>query len=181
MELDDETLQRYYDGELPVNQAQALQKLIEHSPDAQRRLRELSRLGDLIRMAAAQAARGVDADALFSRIESGIQEQKRLGFGERLRLISSEWREHRRGILVPMLGAAAAAAAALAIVLVPRHAEEPGVGSRPITPDMGGVVAHGTRVENVDFGSNTGTVFEIDNAGVAVAVVWIAEDEEELR
>jgi anti-sigma factor RsiW len=179
MELDDDTLQRYYDGELPVKQAQAVQKLVEHSPEAQRRLRELSRLGDLVRMAAVEAASSLDANALFSRIEAGIGEQKRLGFGEHLRVISAEWREHRRGMLVPMLGAAAAAAAALAIVLVPRHAEEPGVGSRPVTPDLGGLVAHGTRVENVDFGNNTGTVFEIDNEGVAAAVVWIADDEEE--
>jgi hypothetical protein len=179
MELDDETLQRYFDGELPVKQAQAVQKLVEGSPDAQRRLRELARLGDLIRMAAAEAARDLDSDVLFSRVEAGIREQKALGFGEHLRVLSAEWREHRRGVLVPMLGAAVAAAAALAIVLVPRHVEEPGVGSRPVSPDLGGVIAHGTRIENVDFGSNTGTVFEIDNEGVAAAVVWIAEDDEE--
>jgi anti-sigma factor RsiW len=179
MELDDDTLQRYYDGELPVSQAQAVQKQVEQSPAAQRRLQELSRLGDLIRMAAAEAASDLDSDALFSRIETGIGEQKRLGFGEHLRVLGSEWREHRRGVLVPMLGGALAAAAALAIVLVPRQAEELGVGSRPVGPDMGGVVAHGTRIENVDFGSNTGTVFEIDNEGVAAAVVWIADDEEE--
>ena len=94
-------------------------------------------------------------------------------FGERLRVLSSEWSEHRRGVLVPMLGAAAAAAAALAIVLVPRQAEE-SAGAK-----LSGEVAHGSRIENVDFGSNTGTVFEVDNEGVAAAVVWIADDEEE--
>jgi hypothetical protein len=45
--------------------------------------------------------------------------------------------------------------------------------------DPSGISAvHGTRIENVDFGSNTGTVFEIEDHGRAVAVVWISEDEE---
>jgi anti-sigma factor RsiW len=179
MHLDDDTLQRYFDGELPMQQAQAVQKHVEQSPEAQRRLRELARLGDLIRLAAAEAAHSVDSDALFSRVEAQIQEQKQLGFGERLRLLSSEWSEHRRGVLVPMLGAAAAAAAALAIVLVPRQAAEPSAGARPAAEQAGVALAHGSRIENVDFGSNTGTVFEVDNQGVAAAVVWIADDEEE--
>ena len=36
MELEDDTLQRYYDGELPVKQAQAVQKLVEQNPSALR-------------------------------------------------------------------------------------------------------------------------------------------------
>jgi hypothetical protein len=179
MHLDDDTLQRYFDGELPAREAQAVQKQVEQSPEAQRRLRELARLGDLIRLSAAEAARDLDSNALFSRIEAGIREQKQLGFGERLRVLGSEWSEHRRGVLVPMLGAAAAAAAALVIVLVPRHAAEPSVGLKPAAPELAIAMTHGSRIENVDFGSNTGTVFEIDNQGVAAAVVWIADDEEE--
>jgi anti-sigma factor RsiW len=176
MALDDDTLQRYHDGELPAAEARAVQREVEQSPEAQRRLRELTALGDLIRLSLADGARALDSNALFARIEAGIREQQRLGFGERLRVLSSKWSEHRRGMLVPMLGAAAAAAAALIIVLVPRDAHEP---SAPPGAPLSGEVAHGSRVETVDFGTNTGTAFEIDNQGVSAAVVWIADDEEE--
>ena len=179
MQLDDDTLQRYFDGELPVKQAQAVQKHVQQSPEAQRRLEELAKLGDLIRLSAAEAAKDLDSNALFSRIEADIREQKKLGFGERLRLLSSEWSEHRRGVLVPMLGAAAAAAAALLIVLVPRHAAEPERTEEPPAHVAAGTTTHGSRIENVDFGSSTGTVFEVDNQGVSAAVVWIADEEED--
>src|SRR5690349_11338670 len=98
MALDDDTLQRYHDGELPAAEARAVQREVEQSPEAQRRLRELAALGDLIRLSLAEGARELDSNALFSRIEAGIREQQRLGFGERLRVLSAEWSEHRRGV-----------------------------------------------------------------------------------
>ena len=71
---------------------------------------------------------------------------------------------------MPVVAASAVAAATLLIV----NRTNPAV-----VPPPQAAVVHGTRVENVDFGSNTGTVFEIENGGVAVAVVWITEDDEE--
>jgi hypothetical protein len=121
-----------------------------------------------------EATSGLDSDALFARIEAGVRQQKALGFGERLRLVGGEWYEHKRSVLLPAAASLAAAAAALVILLVPREARQP-VGGEP-----GATTAqvHGTRVENVDFGQSTGTVFEVDNEGVSAAVVWISDEEE---
>jgi hypothetical protein len=100
--------------------------------------------------------------------------------------------EHRRGVVVSLVGATAVAAAALLTVLGPRAADGPselaqrtkGVSESPTVaaplPSAAPAMARvqGSRVENVDFGGNTGTVFEIESQGVTTAVVWITDDEE---
>lgn len=175
MALDDDTLQRYFDGELSPVEERSVRSAVQGDPAAQARLRELARLSELVRLAVAQSTRGLDADALFSGIQTDIRKQQQLGFGDRFKLHSSEWVEHKKGVLVPTLASLAVAAAALVVLLVPRETSEtlatlPAPTSQPI---------HGSRVENVDFGKSTGTVFEVDNEGVSAAVVWIADDEEE--
>jgi hypothetical protein len=173
MALDDDLLQRYYDGDLSLSEERDVRTQLAESPSARRRLDELARLSELMRAPMLEVARGLDSDALFARIERDIQTQKALGFGERLRLLGSEWFEHKRGVLVPAAASLAAAAAVLTIVLVPRE------GQRSDEPAAVLSAIHGTRVENVDFGQSTGTVFEVDNEGVTAAVVWISDDEEE--
>ena len=37
---------------------------------------------------------------------------------------------------------------------------------------------HGSHIEDVDFGANAGTVFEIETKGMTTAVVWITDEEE---
>lgn len=172
MALDDDLLQRYYDGDLTPDEERGVRAEVAKSPSAQERLAELAALHELMQAPVLEAAQGLDGDALFARIQAGIQAQQQLGFGERLRVLSGEWFEHKRGVLVPAAASLAAAAAALIILLVPREAKQP-AGGEPMLAAL-----HGTRVENVDFGQSTGTVFEVDNEGVSAAVVWIADDEE---
>jgi hypothetical protein len=174
MALDDDLLQRYYDGDLTPAEERNVRTELSHDAAARRRLDELAQLSELMRGPMLEAAGNLDSDALFAGIEAGIRQQKALGFGERLRLVGGEWYEHKRGVLLPAAASLAAAAAVLVLLLVPREAQQPdGV-------DPGALVAqvHGTRVENVDFGQSTGTVFEVDNEGVSAAVVWISDDEE---
>lgn len=171
--IDDDTLQRFYDGDLSPLEEHSLSARIEGDADAQQRLAQLSKLTDLLRDNAHELAKGVDSAAMFSAIESKLTRAEQPGFSARLRVLTSEWLEHKRGSLVPIVAAAAVAAATL--LMVTR-----GQNTLPADDEGAGETAqvHGSRVENVDFGTNTGTVFEIDDRGVAVAVVWIAEEEE---
>ena len=169
--IDDDTLQRYYDGDLSPLEEHSVQARIESDADAQRRLAQLTRLSELMQESAAELALQVDSAALFAGIEKRIVAPEKLGFGARLRVITSEWVEHKRTTLVPIVAATAVAAATL-LVVTRTH---PAV-TTPVADTSSGV--HGTRIENVDFGSSTGTVFEIEDRGRAVAVVWISEDEE---
>jgi anti-sigma factor RsiW len=172
--MDDDTLQRYYDGDLSPLEARTVQARIEGDASAQARLAQLAKLTELLQANAKELGRSVDSSALFAAIEARVATAEKLGFGARLRVLSGEWVEHKRTTLVPLFAATAVAAATL-LVVTRTHPEQ-------VTPldesALASAESHGTRVENVDFGSNTGTVFEIEDRGRAVAVVWITEDEE---
>lgn len=190
-ELDDDLLQRYFDGDLSPLEERTVRARIEQDPSARRRLRELEQLSQMLGSAAKDMGAGLDSAALFAGIEADIKLNEQSGFGERLQVIAGEWSEHRRGALISLGTAAAIAAAAMFVVLTPgadeadtqaRSAPAPReerkvrvAEAEPTAP-----VVHGSQVENVDFGRNTGTVFEVENQGVTTAVVWIADEEEDL-
>jgi anti-sigma factor RsiW len=178
MALDDDTLQRYFDGELSPVEERSVRAQVQGDPTAQARLRELTKLSELVRMAVAQSTQGLDADALFAGIQTDIRKQEQLGFGERFKLHSSEWVQHKKSVLIPTVASLAVAAAALVVLLVPHETSEK-LATLPAVQTPAAQAVHGSRVENVDFGKSTGTVFEVDNEGVSAAVVWIADDEEE--
>ena len=194
-EIDDDTLQRYYDGELSPSQERVLRAAVESDPKAKARLAELSRLSELFREASGQMAAGLDSDALFAGIEADIRRQGRLGFGERLRVLTTEWTEHKKAVVVPLFATAAVAAAAVIMFALPNQTNGPAVAGKAKTAEDRALsnesaapnqataqvaeAIHGSEVEAVDFGSSTGTVFKIDSQGIATAVVWIADEDEE--
>jgi len=190
-ELEDDLLQRYFDGDLSPLEERTVRARIEQDPSAKTRLRELEQLSAMLGSAAEDMGAGLDSAALFAGIEADLKRNEQLGLGERLRVIAGEWSEHRRGALISIGSAAAIAAAALLMVLTPaaddtqtqaRSAPPPReerkvrlAEAEPTPPTV-----HGSQVEKVDFGKNTGTVFEVENQGVTTAVVWIADDEEDM-
>ena len=198
-QIDDDTLQRFYDGDLSPLEEHGVQARIESDPEAQRRLSELGQLTELMRTAADELGSSVRSAALFAAIEQKLTLPDQTGFGSRVRLVASEWLEHRRATLGPIVAATAVAAITLLAVIKP---SDPGLlapdGAESATPPFAeplsadeatgpntsladnapaGAQLHGSRVEDVDFGASTGTVFELDNQGVAVAVVWITDEE----
>jgi anti-sigma factor RsiW len=185
--IDDDTLQRFYDGDLSPLEEHGLQARIEADPAAQQRLAELGRLTELIREGAEELAQSVSSQALFAGIEARLDQPDEVGFGTRLRVMTGEWFEHRRASLIPLVAATAVAAVTLMVVIKPNQplpeiATPPAPMAQrelPVPQPADVAQVHGTSVEDVDFGASTGTVFEIDNEGVAVAVVWITDDEEE--
>lgn len=192
-ELDDDTLQRYYDGDLSPLEERVVRARIDADPDAQMRLARLERLSDILGIAAEEMGSGLDSASLFAGIEASLKKEPQPGMGERLRVIAGEWSEHKRGVVISLGAAAAIAAAALLVVVdrgptddsqarsAPRPREERKERLAEAAPNVPAAEpVHGSQIENVDFGKNTGTVFEIENAGVKTAVVWIADEEEDL-
>src|SRR5688500_17048339 len=96
-QLDDDTLQRYYDGELSPVEERAVRARVESDASAQARLAELEKLSEMLRVAADEMGEGLDSGALFAVIQSGIKKDEQAGFGGKLEVIREEWTEHRRG------------------------------------------------------------------------------------
>jgi negative regulator of sigma E activity len=196
-QLDDERLQRYFDGELPEEEAEQIRRALEESDEAQSQLAQLGRLRDMMRMAAEDIPE-LSSEDLYERVRSGIEEDKQSGHGEGLQVIqgggqarSSRPAPRRRG---PMItgGVVAVAAAALLVVLRPWAGEDGPQGTpqptadnqatkeRDKAPERYAVVEEtpqGSEVVEVDFGGNTGTVFNVEGgSGEPVAVVWINDE-----
>jgi anti-sigma factor RsiW len=137
--IDDDTLQRFYDGDLSPQEARSLEAQIAGDPTAQRRLRELGRLSVLLREAADELSSTLDSDALFARIEASItapaKAPPRTSVARTLterpsaQRAAMTWLTRRRATLVPAFAATAVAAAALFAVLM--SSEEPELGGIP--------------------------------------------------
>ncbi|MBX3250653.1 MAG: hypothetical protein KF901_25975 [Myxococcales bacterium] len=176
MSLPDDTLQRYFDHDLPEDEAEQVAAALAGSADDQARLAALGRIGDLVRLGAEEATPALDANALFARIEAGRAAQPH----PRLRVIEGQ-RKRRTAVGV---GVALALAAAVTLVfLLQPPVDDPSIARHPFDTHREVLVENvqvhppgGSEVESVDFGSNTGTVFHVAGSeGQPLAVVWIDE------
>ncbi len=179
--LPDDTLQRFFDGEATEGEANDLQAQLETELELAR-LERLERLGGLLRDHADTLGADIDSNALFDGIQAGIDKAK--SEGPRLRLIQGQ-RRQRAGVAVA-LAVAIAAAVALVFYLKP-PADDNLAEAHPfdttqevIVHDLHPVEVHppgGSEVEDVDFGGNTGTIFQVPGEhGQPLAVVWIDEE-----
>jgi anti-sigma factor RsiW len=166
---EDEKLQMFFDGELAPEEEAAVRRGLEASPDGAAQLREWEQLRDAMKSVSADWAGELDSDALFARIESEITapvvpiEPSRQE-PPALRVVPGG-RERRvwGGVAT---GFAAAAAIFLAVMAWPESHLDP----VPIT--------RGSEVLEADFGSSTGTIFEVEGgAGESLAVIWIDDEE----
>jgi len=173
--LEDDKLQRYFDEELSEGEAKVVRRHVDECDECSSRLSSLGKLHDLIHLAAEEMASSAELDKLFANVRSGIESGERAGFGERLRVLTSETIQHRKPVWVPLASAIAAAAAVLLVVFFSQGGSPDGAtdaAMRLVIP------APGSEVVGVDFGANTGTVFEVEGGnGTPVAVVWINDDE----
>ena len=180
--LDDDKLQRYFDGELTDGEATVMRRDIEASDLEKARIRQLERLGELMKLDAEVISEDIDSDALFAGIEAGIAQE-----GPRLRLIEGARRKQQAGVVV---GVAVAIAAAVALVFLLKPPSDNVAERHPNDTDQEVIVHHeetelhilhppaGSEVVRIDFGSNTGTIFQVEgNEGQPLAVVWIDEEE----
>lgn len=138
--VQDDLLQRYFDGEVEDRQASEVRTHVEACDHCTTRMASLSKLHGMLSAAADEFGDSVHSDALFARIEQGLRAAPAPGLGERLRLWWDDLLEplHPRGVLVP---AVAAVGIGVALLLVTRPAGTPGS-----TAPGGGEVAVGMPV-----------------------------------
>ena len=182
--LTQELLERYHDNELRSSKVKEVEKLLSDSPDHQQSLREMARIGDLLRLMNEESQEAVSFDGFEHRVRAGIKTAQAPGFAERLRIWTSEFFEHRQAIWIPSVAVAGAAAAIL--LILPLFADQSGQLRHPSPSDKGEIwmasdsnsslQLHST-IELVNFGEATGSKYEIsDGQGGTVGVVWIEEN-----
>ena len=171
---EEEKLQMFFDGELAPEEEAAVRRTLESSPEGMAQLREWERLSEAIKGVSDEWAGGIDSDALFARIEADIHApvvpiERPAQEPPTLRVVPGGHERRVWGVLAT--GFAAAAAIFLAVMAWPESHPDP-------TGLAGGGTPRGSEVLEVDFGSNTGTIFEVQGgAGESLAVVWIDDEE----
>jgi len=191
--LDEEALNLHFDGELPPDRAAAAKRHLETCAECGKRLHALERLHEMVVLSAHAGAEGIDFDRVFSQVERGVRAQPPLPFFERMKTLVQELIEHRPlQVFLPATGALAAAA-----WLILSTTAAPGPNASGATAEQGteqaarrerdqGVERERmmlaekleSEVVQVDFGENSGTVFEIALAdGASTPVVWINDEE----
>lgn len=178
-QLDDEVLQRLLDGDLNAREAKAARDVIAKSEADAARFRSFQRLHGLMQVAVEELSADLDSDAMFRNIESGIAKD-RPGAFELFKAWLGEFLEHRSQVWMPMAGAGVVAAAVLLTFYSPEAGERAMVpsGGEPasVVPEQA-ASGPSSEIVQVDFGANTGTVFEIALAGgKSTQVVWINDD-----
>ncbi len=193
------TLQQYFDGELPAEEAAVLRAELEDDEDLRAKLEGLVHLRTLLRVALApERISGLDGEALFASIESRLDEdeddedqdevedaqpEEHVAAPRPLRAIEggkkTEPAEDRRGATVwigVVGGALAAAAAVWFFVLRPADSvSETGTTTPPIAETLR--PEPGSEIEDIDFGFNTGAIFQVEGPeGASYAVIWISDE-----
>jgi anti-sigma factor RsiW len=185
--VQEEALHMHFDGELAPPEAASVQRHLATCGECGNRLASLQRLREMIVMSAEQVASQVDFDAMFGRVEQGTKVAPAPSLGERITLWVTESLQHNPMKVWAPVGGLAVAAAVLVFVLTrsggveeePELARKGGVIEEPREPkrEKMMIASNASEVVQVDFGSNTGTVFEIALAdGASTPVVWINED-----
>jgi len=191
----EQTLQRYFDGELPPAEADALRARLESDPELSAKLAGLEHLRALLRAALAPEVVGADVDAseVFEVIEARIaaandavdDAEPLAPPPERpaLRVVEGEGSAPapaaapRGRILYGILGGALAAAAAAFLVFAIPRGTHPEPSQPPVAENT---PAPGSEIEDVDFGYSTGAIFQVEGQeGTQYAVVWISDEKVE--
>lgn len=201
--VQDDRLQKYFDGELDGEPARALRQELDADADLRAKLEGLAHLRTLMVAAAEARAEEIDSGALFGAIEAKLAEdaaedddpmlpaqevldeepappaaRPRLGVvpGGKKSEKSDANAAATRNRNVVWIGTATVLAIAAAVLLV---IVQPfgGPGEGPVA----GAPPPGSEVVEVDFGYSTGAVFSVEGQqGEHYAVVWISDEKVDL-
>lgn len=168
-ETEDQRLQMFFDGELTPDEEAAVRRDLERSAEGKAQLREWEQIRGAMKTMSSGWAGEIDSDALFARIEAEVAlpaaREPIESAPPVLRAVPGV--RERRVWGAVATGLAAAAAIFLAVIAWPTEQVPPG-----------DEMARGTEVLEVDFGANTGTIFNVEGgAGESLAVIWIDDEE----
>jgi len=166
---EDDRLQIFFDGELAPEEEAAVRRDLQSSAEGKAQLREWEQIRDAMKTVSSEWSGAIDSAALFARIEAEISApavpEPKVVAPPVLRVVPGG--RERRVWGAVATGFAAAAAIFLAVVAWPGEEAPPG-----------DEMARGTEVLEVDFGANTGTIFNVEGgAGESLAVIWIDDEE----
>jgi anti-sigma factor RsiW len=163
---EDDKLQMFFDGELTPEEEAAVRRDLESSAEGAAQLQEWKRIREAMKGVSKEWTGALDSDALFARIEADIARPEAPVVAPPVLRVVPGSRERR------VWGAVAtglAAAAAILLAVIARPGEQ-----MPTHVEM----ARGTEVLEVDFGANTGTIFNVEGgAGESLAVIWIDDEQ----
>jgi len=202
--VEEELLHRYFDGDLHAPEAASVKGHLSSCDHCTTRHLQLSALRRLITVAAEQSTLDVDFDRAFVRIERGVREQLPVGAVERaVSWIRTALAERPERLWAPALGAMAAAAVLFALGHEPAAPEVAVMAAPAVIPQAAASVAGSaaeppaaeaaagplpddalamasSHVEQVDFGTHGGVVYDVAVAdGVSTPVIWINDDPSE--
>jgi anti-sigma factor RsiW len=193
--LDDELLQRLFDGDLPTNDAASADAHLRACATCGAKLAALAKLSELVAMGTQDLAQGADLSGLFERIERGIDSHvnhtPQPAEAPRADAQVVAITRARRSFAATSAVFAGLAAAAAVLLMVyrpgggpeierslPADAPAPTAGPRPTpTEPSAATTPASSEVVQVDFGTNAGTVFDIALAdGSSTPVIWINDE-----
>jgi len=190
----DHQLQEYFDGELSLEDAEALRLEIEADEELQAKLEGLSHLRVLIRGALAPEHLEIPSgDAMFSAIEAQLGEPEaeesadadvqaapalRVVDGGKSSKTEPETKpDAKPPVWIGVVGLTLAAAAALwFFVLRPGDTGTVPGGDDPTGPIAALQPPPGSEIEQIDLGHSTGAIFQVEDEGARYAVVWIGDE-----
>jgi anti-sigma factor RsiW len=185
-----ELLERYHDGELSAKARKRVEALLAESPEARASLDQLEKLGNLLRVMNEHSVSSVSFDGFEKRVINGLEQERRPGLGERLRVWAGEFFEHRKVVWIPSAAVVAVAATVVLVFAFVSSPQTPPGGMHPAAPQVaiGGGEADGLKVYgaqeqgggseivSVNFGGANGFTTTVQNdSGEALGVVWINE------
>lgn len=168
--LDDEKLQRFFDGETTSGESIVVQRHLDECAACLKRHEKLQKLRALFSEMVNDVSEAPAFDAMYANIRTGIEKQKNAGFGERFKLIVNDTVTYNRRAVVSAAAVMLAAAAALVMMWSGGSSDDEAAQASGL---------RGSEVEEVQFGMDgAGTVFQIESGdGASAAVVWINDDE----
>lgn len=191
--IPDDHLQMYFDAELPEGESSIVRRHLVGCGECKGRLRAMEQLHSFFEMAAEDVAADLPSDQMFAKIREGLARDSGLRVVDG-GATAAEAPKVKRSVWVPIAVGFAVAAAVLIGVLVndgqnrareEREARErqrrrpTAIAHEEVAPQPPPVEGPGgTSVHDVNFGENTGTVFQVEGEdGASLAVVWINDDE----
>jgi hypothetical protein len=181
--IDNELLQRYYDGELSSRKTKTTAAKIEGSQEARASLEKNQRITDLVCLMNDELLDSVSFEGFKKQVMSGVVNDYQPGVFERFKIWASEFFEYKQVIWVPSavaVGLAVIVALALPLLSTPQSpsntlqtGQENGIWlASTNTPTE----TYGSTIETVNFGESSGEKYQIEiKQGSSVGVVWITE------
>ncbi len=174
-------LARYYDGELNEKRSKQVEQMLSESEEYSENIRSMARLGDLLRAADEENQSKVSFEGFDKRVMNSLETKKQVSFGERIKVWTNEFFEHRKVVWVPATSLAAAAVALLLAMPffagAPKHSEGDIVNTRQQTWVASTEKASpGSEAILVNRDEATGTSYQIEKEpGEFIGVIWISE------